>query len=624
MTSSTGEDLPRLLGSFLKAKPDDESAAFSEVRRCVLRRKGQGCDVEGETLRCLDEKLVDLVKRRPQLERQVQEVVVEFEVQVGRPFRAKRSSEPERLLEELTFDGKGACEHLNQLHKALLELFDLLNKTEKDEGKRNRLRDIRESYQMAWEAAISERDLHFVFGGLVSSGKTTLANAILRCLCDDRSARKWSGEMLPSHALENTTAVTMFRFGKVRGDSISVHIEKVHMTGDEKTSFEAGGYEEVESFASLDQLQKAIPSYSNSLSFEGGLKRLVVDLRENVMMLKDSSLGAEVLVDSPGLDSPGIKSHLVSVLAQKCFQLCFLVDVNAASPFGNHGFEVLRFLREATGLMFPPVIIFTKRKMLEEMSTLTTWKRANPGGLEARMRDLVTVIFDKLEAAGISHKPFFADVDALTACGEEECDEVAEAWSGLQSFVEDLLDLGRSIAAPIGLCRMLRLQNDTTQRIINEIHKEDGLPLLQGQDLQDMTAVCDKLKVSFRENVETYFEGIEWTSFGLAKYTPPSPFNRDTCAINQIPAEFEKVFGAYKEEYKRADDKAETVRCVAEETLMNVQMQIALDLSKYEADALEKFQAELSERIELQNADLGKHLDWGVWECLGRCNGDFM
>ena len=426
--------------------------------------------------------------------------------------------------------------------------------------------------------------------------------------------------MLPSHALENTTAVTMFRFGKMAGDRIRVQTEKVHVRGDEETSFEAGGHEEVASLESLSQLQEAIPSYFNSLSFEGGLKRLVVDLPENVTMLKDSLLGAEVFVDSPGLDSPGIKSHLVSVLSQKCFQLCFLVDVNAASPFGNHGFEVLRFLREATELMFPPVIIFTKRSMLEEMSTLTTWKRANPGGLEARIKDLVKVIFDKLEAAGIAHTPFFADVDALTACQEEDCEEVEEAWNGLQSFAEDLLDLGRSIAAPIGLCRMLRLQNDTTQRIINEIHKEDGLPLLQDDDLENMTAVCHKLKMRFRENVDTYFEGIEWTSFGLAKYKPPSPFNRDTCAINQIPFEFERVFEAYKQEHQRAEDKAEAVRHVAEETLKNVQMQIVLDLNKYEADALEKFQEKLSARIELQNADLGKHLDWGLWEWLGRCS----
>ena len=160
MTSS-GEDLPRLLGSFLKAKPDDDSAAFSEVRRCVLRRKGRACDVEMETLRCLDEKLVDLVKRRPALERQVQELVAEFELQVGREFRAKRSSEPEMLLNELTFDEKGAHEHLKQLHKALLELFALLNETEKDEGRRDRIGEISESYQMAWERAISERDLHF-------------------------------------------------------------------------------------------------------------------------------------------------------------------------------------------------------------------------------------------------------------------------------------------------------------------------------------------------------------------------------------------------------------------------------------------------------------------------------
>ena len=531
-------------------------------------------------------------------------------------------------LEALNLSPKGRepAGHLHNLHAGLSELFSLLLATESDQTRKARFNGISFDYKREWERILTDKDLHYVIAGLVSSGKTTLTNSLLA----HSIPGEWKGEMLPSAALENTAAVTMFSYNGTRDGKIRARIDAVRMTrhqDEDGSRYESHADPSSTTMSSMKELQEKIPSLLCKLTdTSGGFKRLMVEIpypldvisgmHEQVFGLTPS----EVLVDTPGLDSVGLKEHLVSILAQNCFLYCFIVDVRSPSPFGNHGFEVLQFLTRNVEMMFPPVIIFTKFKLLEEESSLTTWKMANPGGLNKRLKDLVTRTLDKLEAAGVPHCPFFADVDALWAskdCNDfpEFQSEIQAARHGLSEFFKDLVRLGRNIATPLNQCRMLELQNQTTQLIINEIHREDGQRLLEGEDLNDLKKLGAKLKQDFSTNVDKYFN-VTWTDLGIPQYEPQPPFNRDTCAISRIPAEFGKVFQSYKESHPEEHNKGAAVKAIVEETNQKIVNLITNDLSRYETDALDRFKASLWKKMGTKDADLQKHLDFRTWQYL--------
>ena len=503
------------------------------------------------------------------------------------------------------------------LHKALLELLELPLVAKADEGRRGKLNEVKCDYKKEYQRMLTEKNLHFVFAGLVSTGKTSLMNSLLAYFFKGN----WTGEMLPSSALENTAIVTMFACTE-GSDQIRARSEAVCMTtpddGD-STRYESRLDPSWTRFKSMGELQEKIPGMLKKLASSAeGFKRLIVDIPHSLDFIPDihrkaSGLSpSEVIVDTPGLDQVGVKEHLVSMLAEKCYVCCFLVDVNSPSPFGKDGFEVLQLLKQKSQVMFPPVIIFTKMRALEESAENRTWKKANPNGLNGRLKDLVNHMLDKLEAAG-SLKPFFADVDALWASQdiEKESDphdkkKIKAAQEGLSKFATDLLCLGRDIATPLDQCMRLQLQMQTTQKMINIIHQEDGQRLLKGKDLDDLKQLGETLKCKFSEKVDKYFD-VDWRcadAFGM--YEPQPPFNRDTCAICKIPAEFKRIFRGYG---FSSEPMCKMVQEVAERTNTQVLGMIANDLNKYEAEALKTFKADLGLKMGTIIQDLEKDLD---------------
>ncbi len=530
-------------------------------------------------------------------------------------------------MNELTFNADEAAKNLEALHKALLELLELPLVAEANEGRRGKLNEVKCHYKKEYQRMLTDKNLHFVFAGLVSTGKTTLVNSLLAYSFKG----KWTGEMLPSAALENTAIVTMFVCTE-GSDQIRARSEAVCMTtpGDgDATRYESRLDPSWMRFKSMGELQEKIPGMLKKLASSAeGFKRLIVDIPHSLDFIPDihrkaSGLSpSEVIVDTPGLDSVGLKDHLVSILAEKCYVCCFVVDVNSPSPFGKDGFEVLQLLKQKSQVMFPPVIIFTKMKSLEELAETRTWKKSNPNGLNGRLKDLVNHMLDKLEAAG-SLKPFFADVDALWASQdiEKESDphdkeEIKEAQEGLSKFATDLLCLGRDIATPLDQCMRLQLQTQTTQKMINIIHQEDGRRLLEGQDLDDLKQFGEKLKCKFKIQVDKYFS-VDWTSpepFGM--YEPQPPFNRDTCAICKIPTEFKRIFQGYVNENDGIWDKPKTVQEITEQTNKQVLDMIANDLNKYETEAIETFKQDMWVKMGTKTKDLDKHLRFSTWQYL--------
>ena len=503
---------------------------------------------------------------------------------------------------------------------------------EKDEDLRAILTDVAASYTAEWQVILADQGLHYVFGGLVSSGKTTLVNGCLTNACADQGPQaSWVGEMLPTDALENTTAVSMFAFeGKVAGKIIVrsevVRVKESSHENAARFRSEADERSGIAELHTMAELQLRMPTLlQQAACTANGFKRLIVEIPFSLRVLNEESfvsgaVAREVFVDTPGLDSPGFKDHLVSVLDQKCFMFCFVVDTLSASPFGNHGFEVLQYLAQRSEMMFPPVIIFTKWEVMKEHASLASWKRANPKGLQERVRKLVSLLLDKMEAAGIPHTPFFACANALLASdlvGGTDDAEIQAAKSGLSCFVQDLVKLGRSIANPINQCRMLQLQTATTQKIINLTHRyNDADLLLEADDLDGMKAFLDGLKHRFRDDVENYFKNIKWTTHKLASFSPPAPFNRETCAINQIAADFDNIFEDFRSCNENISSKSTTVRQVVLQALERIQSKIVQNLSVYEAEAMAKFRSELWKHVGTKEDDLKKHLDFSFWQYL--------
>ena len=530
-------------------------------------------------------------------------------------------------MNELTFNADEAAKNLEALHKALLELLELPLVAEADEGRRGKLNEVKCHYKKEYQRMLTDKNLHFVFAGLVSTGKTTLVNSLLAYSFKG----KWTGEMLPSSALENTAIVTMFACTQGL-DQIRARSEAVCRTtcghGD-ATRYDSRLDPSWTRFKSMEELREKIPGMLKKLASSAeGFKRLIVDIPHSLDFIPDIHRKAsgfypsEVIVDTPGLDSVGLKEHLVSILAEKCYVCCFLVDVHSPSPFGKDGFKVLQFLKQKSKVMFPPVIIFTKMRALEESAQNTTWKKANPNGLNGRLKDLVNHMLDKLEAAG-SLKPFFADVDALWASQdiEKESDpnnkkQIEAAQEGLSKFATDLLCLGRDIATPLDQCMRLQLQTQTTQKMVNIIHQKDGQRLLQGKDLDDLKQLGETLKCKFSDKVDKYFD-VDWTCPDpLGMYEPQPPFNRDTCAICKIPPEFKRIFQGYKEENDGIRDKSKVVQDIAELTNEQVLDMIANDLNKYETEAIETFKANVWLKVGKDIQGLEKHFAFSFWQYL--------
>ena len=187
-------------------------------------------------------------------------------------------------LQDLSFSKKDTSEHLLRLHEGLEELLSLLLFAAKDVDSRARLNEITVSYTMGWKEIRADKDLHYVFGGLVSSGKTTLVNSCLATVCDDQGPKAvWTGEMLPTNALENTAAVTMFTLGRKHG-KITARCESVSCaeSSDERAAKFKSETDEVSNLAEVDtmqQLQRWMPELLEQLSrTPNGFRRLIVEI----------------------------------------------------------------------------------------------------------------------------------------------------------------------------------------------------------------------------------------------------------------------------------------------------------------------------------------------------------
>lgn len=225
------------------------------------------------------------------------------------------------------------------------------------------------------------------------------------------------------------------------------------------------------------------------------------------------------------------------------------------------------------------------------------------------------MVFQKLEEANLKVLPYFAAVDAQDALyepddadDEEEREQIITAKEGMKNFMSSLHQLGSQIATPLHSHRMLHQLLGGTQRLVNVVLRDcEDARVLSTQSILHMKEVGESMKTKFRNNVENYFTGIDWTISGVAAFTPPRPFNRDDCAINLIPSIYRESFESYKQTVAQRgyvdDSKKKAVLIIVNRALSEIQQKLLKNMRRFEQDALKELEDQFRARVG-ENKDL--------------------
>jgi len=530
---------------------------------------------------------------------------------------------------------------VHRLHLHFNNFAELVLKAEGDSERRQEIKTLIVDYKAQMVKHQQNARLHFPFAGLVSSGKTTMLNSVA---VNTLFGFPQDVELLPSDILENTAAVTVLELDS-GSPNIQVHKEVVKYEAKGMSSQASGAdaanmrivqstsMQDKRSFAQLKDFQQELPKMLSDLSSSSDcLQRLVVKLpypfypfykhskeTGGVKSFRNSSWFwgkpdspkvswtshhsvAPILVDTPGLDSPWVKHHLLTLLEEKCFVFTFLVDMMKPNAFGKQGFEVLRYLNERVRVPFPPIIVFTKWEQFCEQWQNPRFKRSAKGeSPEQVAQRLINTVLVRLKQAGVSSMPFFAAVDGLSSLqpeaqvrDPEEMSEVVSAKGDICKFMHNLHELGTQVATPLFLHRWLSLLVNHTQKMVNIVLQDDeAARLVTTSAMGEVKQLGQAIKTKFKDSVSKYFDDIEWTKVGVLKFSPPEPFTKSDCAVNRIPAEFDIAFSNFQESHENIEQQGLAIKAIAEVTIHQVTLAIMKDMQVYEQDAMDDFHTRL-------------------------------
>lgn len=283
------------------------------------------------------------------------------------------------------------AERIEELYHLFQRFCELALLAAESEDQQSEVLAVRAQTAQTWSEYGRNSQLHYVFGGLVSSGKTTLLNSwLINSLKDFPSGI----ELLPSDMLENTATIAILDVSAAH-EQLSVRKETVQVV-DDRAASETLVISAKATAASVERLQEDVKVVLQQLQKEPGwIRRLVVELpfqfaplqgvqktKANWLSHRLRSFGiwgapknskmsmrnmSPVIVDTPGLDSMFVKHQLLNLLEEKTCVYCYLVDMMKPSPFGNQGFETLKYLMDNLQAPFPPVIVFTKYEMFTSL-----------------------------------------------------------------------------------------------------------------------------------------------------------------------------------------------------------------------------------------------------------------
>ena len=502
---------------------------------------------------------------------------------------------------------------------------------------------------------VEDVNLHYVFAGLVNAGKSTLLNSIMINMFKDARGRAFPEDLklMRFDLTECTSAVACVHPRPAAAEvSWCIHTVRTTLngqTGEQQVTKDKTAEQRVRDVVAFDRLLDGLTDQLKASDVGGTtlearvtshLKRLQLNLPYKLNLEESAPVSAPgllnslaftrarsfffgradqdpkdpeaedaedvpldfasepVFVDTPGIDSPEMLQHLMSILQEKSFMLCFLVPLDHGNPFGDRGFEVLKFVGDQLQLSMPPVIVFTKWEMHRENFTNRKWmKKEGYPDKNQYLQKMMRLVFTKLTAAGVKQIPFFAVVDARTACqapedgdDEEELQELQNARRDLKYFVRHVTHLGNRIALPLHLGRVLAVLSRQTQRLVNIILKdEDSARLLTRRAMQTFSDVAKGVNDDFKLKVDNYFKDIPWSQPDrLKSFKPPVPFSASNCAIHELPKVFSDVFERFQADHPDQQDMYEAVEKVVLEATTKAFVDITQNLTVYEQESIQE------------------------------------
>lgn len=569
---------------------------------------------------------------------------------------------------------------IQMLYSLFTELCRLALMGESDDQHAHVMKHQSSELQNFLSTCLADSGLHFVFGGMVSSGKTTLVNS---WFVNGLQGFPQDIELMAAEYFECTKAVSIF---KLNPTSDVIRVCKEQSTYNQVDASTNKGSQTIRVLRSVADLKNDLPNLLADMSKQEGIvHRLTVEfpfafapysqkavhrqeclnffspllseflppsfgnrvrvflegkLRIGTLLSFDSpsskwaiSLDDEVrpihveqydfsvigegissktlpfptIVDTPGLDSAFVKHQLLSVLNEKLFIFCYLVDITSKNPFGKEGAEVFQWLAEHAQFPFPPVIVFTHWEKFQAQWLQKGFQQKVMKGKTAQevAFDIMKNVLDKLKAEQPDSVPFSAAVNALDAMDvvykpeDKEAELGAtEAKKDLKKFMHNLNQLGVSVRTSLLTHKMLFSLTGCTRKVVNVVLRDcKEAKLLCNQDEVDLRKVFAEIKTKFSKSVDNYFEGVVWTQLGVSAFKPSSPFTRDDCAINNIIPIFTDLFKQYKEDNPKAQDQGAAIREIGSLAVLEIQNLILKNMNRFEKEALAALEVELGQRI---------------------------
>ena len=464
------------------------------------------------------------------------------------------------------------AEHLLAFVESRLDRFsDLLVKTQLKPNDRECFLQIQAELKKKNAAVQDESDYVVVAGG-VSAGKTTFVNAILSVLLKDRwnelepevikqrgkVIREGIRTLLPTDFSENTAIITEVELRPPESSDFRCTLKLLESRLDQ---FEVVWSE------NFDNLKDVAAKVGNLATTKPDKKKPLRRLR---MCIPCEGLTGNplTLVDTPGMESPGVREQVLPMIASKAFLFVWIAAFNQPQVFGAQGHELLNAYHSFQ-MPFPPILVATKWDLAKNMfgddldrlddhvrkrlKTLTdalqseTFQSIHANAATNREIDLIKsslsegvlqediCISDQQVPCGAKLiSQFSEDPPAslhfqvsvgkapplLFAANAYQVLESASSLAGvvdqptedMQCFWKVLVPMLKALSVPIKVCKRLAHIREALQACLNQILANDPEACqMTGQHLLDLQRIAKESVNKLQNDLQFYFKQMPQT-----------------------------------------------------------------------------------------------------------------
>ena len=471
------------------------------------------------------------------------------------------------------------AENLLAFVESRLDRFsDLLVKTQLKPNDRERFLQIQAELKKKCTAVQDESDYVVVAGG-VSAGKTTFVNAILSVLLKDRwnelepeiikqrgkVIREGIRTLLPTDFSENTAIITEVELRPPESSDFRCTLKLLESRLDQ---FEVVWSE------NFDNLKDVAAKVGNLATTKPDKKKPLRRLR---MCIPCEGLTGNplTLVDTPGMESPGVREQVLPMIACKAFLFVWIAAFNQPQVFGAQGHELLNAYHSFQ-MPFPPVLVATKwdlaknmfgddldrlddhvRKRLKNLrdalqsetsqsihANAVTSREINlikstlaEGVLQEdiciseqqvpRGAKLVSLFSEEPPASlhfqvSIGKAPpllFAANAYQVLESASSSAGVLDQATEDMQCFWKALVPMLRALSVPIKVCKRLAHIREALQACLNQILANDPEEAqMTGRHLLDLKKIADESVKKLESDLKFYFKEVPQTLEEIEKW----------------------------------------------------------------------------------------------------------